>query len=147
MKLAHLIKNPTASREPFFAFRPHMLQKTARFFMQNFEGKILYAIKTNPEVHVLKTLYQEGVRSFELASLAEIALVHSLFHDVELYFMNPVKSRAAIREAYFNYGVRHFSLDTQVELEKILEETNYANDLSLRSEERRVGKECRSRWS
>lgn len=131
MKLAQLLKNPVASREPFFAFRPHMLQKSARFFLQNFNGKVLYAIKTNPEVHILKLLYQTGVRSFELASIAEIALAHSLFPDVDLYFMHPVKSRSAIREAYFNYGVRHFSLDTQVELKKILEETNYASDLTL----------------
>ena len=131
MKLAQLLKNPMASREPFFAFRPHMLQKSARYFMQNFSGKILYAIKTNPEIHVLKHLYDEGIRSFELASIAEIALVHSLFNDVELYFMNPVKSRSAIREAYFNYGVRHFSLDTQTELDKILEETHVAKDLNL----------------
>src|SRR3989338_1849621 len=131
MKLAQLLKNPAAQREPFFAFRPHMLQKTARFFMQNFNGKILYAIKTNPEIHVLKQLYEEGIRSFELASIAEIALVHSLFSDVELYFMHPVKPRASIREAYYHYGVRHFSLDTPTELEKILAETDHATDLSL----------------
>ena len=45
--------------------------------------------------------------------------------------MNPVKSRHAIKEAYFNYGVRHFSLDTNEELEKIVQCTNFANDLNL----------------
>ena len=45
--------------------------------------------------------------------------------------MNPVKSRVAIKKAYFNYGVRNFSLDTDDELEKIVKETNFANDLNL----------------
>ncbi|PIZ03988.1 MAG: ornithine decarboxylase [Gammaproteobacteria bacterium CG_4_10_14_0_8_um_filter_38_16] len=131
MKLAEFLKSPAASREPFFAFRPHILQKSARYFMQHFSGKILYAIKTNPELHVLKQLYAEGIRSFELASITEIALVYKHFPDAERYFMNPVKSRAAIREAYFKYGVRHFSLDARAELDKILEETDFAKDLHL----------------
>ena len=45
--------------------------------------------------------------------------------------MNAIKPRYAISEAYFKYDVRHFSLDTNDELEKILESTNYANDLNL----------------
>ncbi|OGT33609.1 MAG: ornithine decarboxylase [Gammaproteobacteria bacterium RIFCSPHIGHO2_02_FULL_39_13] len=131
MKLAEFLKSPAASREPFFAFRPHILRKSARYFLQHFNGKILYAIKTNPELHVLKHLYQEGIRSFELASLAEIALVREHFPDTECYFMNPIKSRAAIHDAYFQYGVRHFSLDSRAELDKILEETDFAKDLNL----------------
>lgn len=131
MKLAEFLKNPAAHREPFFAFRPHILQKAARFFMQHFDGKILYAIKTNPEKHVLEQLYQEGIRSFELASIAEIALVRSLFPDAECYFMHPIKSRPAIREAYFKYGIRNFSLDSRAELDKIVEETDFAKDLCL----------------
>ena len=131
MKLAEFLKSPAASREPFFAFRPHILRKSARYFLQHFNGKILYAIKTNPELHVLKHLYQEGIRSFELASLAEIALVREHFPDTECYFMNPIKSRAAIHDSYFQYGVRHFSLDSRAELDKILEETDFAKDLNL----------------
>jgi ornithine decarboxylase len=37
--------------------------------------------------------------------------------------MHPVKSRAAIKSAFYNYGVRHFAIDHHKELEKILEET------------------------
>lgn len=131
MKLAQLLKNPTAECEPFFAFRPHMLQKTARYFLDNFQAKVMYAIKTNPEIHVLQGLHDAGVRAFELASISEIARVHNLFPGVELYFMHPIKARSAIREAYFTYGVRNFSLDTKHELDKILEETDFAKDLNL----------------
>ena len=45
--------------------------------------------------------------------------------------MHTVKSRENIKEAYFNYGVKTFSLDTKDELIKIIESTNNAKDLEL----------------
>ena len=45
--------------------------------------------------------------------------------------MHTVKSRESIKQAYFNYGVKDFSLDTKEELIKILESTNNAKDLNL----------------
>jgi ornithine decarboxylase len=45
--------------------------------------------------------------------------------------MHPVKSREAIFDAYFNHGIRDFSLDSFDELQKILEVTKNAQDLGL----------------
>ena len=45
--------------------------------------------------------------------------------------MHTVKSRESIKDAYFKYNVKTFSLDTKDELIKILESTNYAKDLNL----------------
>ena len=45
--------------------------------------------------------------------------------------MHTVKSRESIKEAYFNYNVKAFSLDTKDELIKIIETTNEAKDLEL----------------
>ena len=45
--------------------------------------------------------------------------------------MHTVKSRESIKEAYFKYGVKTFSLDTKDELIKIIESTNHAKDLEL----------------
>ena len=45
--------------------------------------------------------------------------------------MNTVKSRDHIKDAYFNYNIRDFSLDTKEELQKIIEATNSAKDLIL----------------
>ena len=45
--------------------------------------------------------------------------------------MHTVKSRESIKEAYFNYGVKTFSLDTKDELIKIIKSTNNAEDLEL----------------
>ena len=45
--------------------------------------------------------------------------------------MHTVKSRESIKEAYFNYGIKTFSLDTKDELIKIIQSTNNAKDLEL----------------
>lgn len=117
--------------QPQFVFRPHTLTNTIHYFTHHFNGTSLYAVKTNPDPEILQYIYQNGIRHFDVASLEEIKLVYSLFPDSTLYFMHPIKSRHAIRHAYHHYGIRHFSLDSLKELNKILEETDHANDLCL----------------
>jgi ornithine decarboxylase len=46
-------------------------------------------------------------------------------------FMHPVKSRAAIKAAYFGHGVRTFAIDTLEELDKVREVTERAKDLNI----------------
>ncbi len=116
---------------PVIIYRPHALKRAVDTFLTQFNGDVMYAVKTNPDEHVLKDLWDNGVRRFDAASLHEVSLVRGLFPQAEIYFMHTVKSRKAIREAYHTYGVRHFSLDTQDELDKILAETGQANDLGL----------------
>jgi len=118
-------------QDPQFVFRPAVLNRAAAFFAKHFRGDVLYAVKTNPERHILSALRTQGISSFEVASLWEIELIRSLEPNAKIYFMNPVKSRNAIREAYFSHGVRHFSLDTEEELQKIQQETQHATDLGL----------------
>ncbi|MEE9381554.1 MAG: type III PLP-dependent enzyme, partial [Hyphomonadaceae bacterium] len=48
-----------------------------------------------------------------------------------LAFMHPVKNRQAIARAYHFFGCRTFVLDTADELQKILDETLFAKDLTL----------------
>lgn len=126
LRLAHSKPN-----QPIFAFRPTALENAAKYFVKNFQGKIMYAVKTNPEKHILQGLYRQGISAFDVSSLAEIDLIHSLFPHAQLFFMHPVKSRHDIREAYNHYYVRNFSLDCLDELNKILQETHYADDLTL----------------
>ena len=45
--------------------------------------------------------------------------------------MHTVKSRESIKEAYFKYDIKSYSLDTKDELIKIIESTNHAKDLEL----------------
>lgn len=110
---------------------PERITAAAGLFLSSFPGFALYAVKSNPTPYVLQHLYSAGIRHFDVASLNEVKLVHGLFPDAHMAFMHPIKSREAIRSAYFDYGVRDFVLDTPEELHKILEETKVAQDLTL----------------
>ena len=110
---------------PVYCLRPAVLRARARWFVDAFPGSVLYAVKCNPHPQVLKHLYAGGVRHYDTASLPEIAQVGELFSDATLYFMHPVKGRAAIRSADRVYGVRHYVVDHADELEKVLAETTH----------------------
>jgi ornithine decarboxylase len=103
----------------------------ARWFQDKFKGDVLYAVKANPSPWVVKTLWDNGVAAFDVASIPEIELVAEAAPGARMAFMHPVKSRAAISKAYFDYGVRTFSLDCHEELEKIIAATGGAKDLNL----------------
>jgi ornithine decarboxylase len=45
--------------------------------------------------------------------------------------MHTIKNRESIKEAYYQYGVKDFALDSKDELLKILQATNNAKDLNL----------------
>lgn len=115
----------------FISVRPHRLHESAKWFSQNFPGEAFYAVKANPAPHVLQELWNGGIRCFDVASLCEIRLTHSLFPNAKLAFMHPIKNFNVISIAYRDYGVRRFVLDSPEELEKIMKATNGASDLTL----------------
>ena len=116
---------------PVYCIRPNSIKTSTQFFKNNFPGKVLYAVKTNPNEKVLKHIIRNGIENFDTASINEILLIKKLKPDAHIYFMHTVKSRNDISEAYFNLGIRDFALDTKDELVKILEATNHAKDLTL----------------
>ena len=117
--------------KPIYCIRKKSIQIASKFFQEKFPGKILYAVKTNPNKEVLKTIIQSGIKQFDVASIEEIKTIKQLDPNLHCSYMHTVKSRENIKEAYFNYGVKDFSLDTKEELIKILESTNNAKDLNL----------------
>jgi len=117
--------------QPVTLLRPHAAQRAARFFAEKFPGKSLYAVKANPSPELITLLWDSGITHFDVASLAEVKLVYENAPDATLCFMHPVKAEEAIREAYADYGVRTFSLDSMDELDKIVRATNGATDLTL----------------
>ena len=116
---------------PVVCARPERLARAARWFQDNFSGDAFYAVKANPAPWAVETLWRAGVNSFDVASLPEIRLVSELCPGARIAFLHPVKSREAIRAAYFDYGVRIFSLDCEAELDKIISVTGGAKDLTL----------------
>lgn len=127
---AETLLNSSKREQPVLAFRPHAARRAADWFLTNFPGRILYAVKANDAPHILDTLSATGLRDFDVASLKELESI-SRIGGANAHVMNPVKSRELIRKAYFDYGVRTFTLDSEAELEKILAETGNARDLTL----------------
>ncbi len=117
--------------QPVTLLRPHAARRAARFFVEKFPGRSLYAVKANPSPDLLQLLWDSGITHYDVASIAEIRLVAETLPQAVQCFMHPVKAEEAIAEAYFDHGVRTFSLDTIEELDKIVRATKGASDLSL----------------
>ncbi|MEG3085841.1 type III PLP-dependent enzyme [Sphingomonas sp. PB4P5] len=117
--------------QPVTLIRPHAAARAARFFVEKFPGRSLYAVKANPSPDLIQTLWDSGITHYDVASIAEVRLVARLLPQATLCFMHPVKAAEAIEEAYFTHGCRTFSLDSLEELEKIQIATRYAEDLTL----------------
>ena len=123
--------NQLRPTKPVYCIRKKSIKLASKYFQKNFPGKILYALKTNPHPVVLKTVLESGINNFDVASIKEIETVRKLNPKADCSYMHTVKSRESIKDAYYKYNVKTFSLDTKDELIKILENTNHAKDLNL----------------
>ena len=117
--------------KPIYCIRKKSIQSASNYFRNKFPGKVLYAVKTNSHPEVLKTIVESGIENFDVASIQEIKDIRAISPDAKCSYMHTVKSRESIKEAYFNYNIKAFSLDTKDELIKIIEATNQAKDLEL----------------
>jgi ornithine decarboxylase len=130
---AHLVSEKRPER-PVLASRPHAAARAARWFLKNFPGDVAYAYKANSSPFLIGALYGAGIRHFDVASVPELEDAVTI-PGATLHFMHPVKSRESIRKAYHTHGIKSFSLDSEDELKKIIDETTGpkgpARDLAL----------------
>ena len=117
--------------EPVYCIRTSSIRTAASYFQKIFPGKVLYAVKTNPHPKVLKTIIDSGIKNFDVASIKEIETIKKISSTVNCYYMNTIKNRNHITEAYFNYNIKSFALDSKDELLKIIQCTKNAKDLNL----------------
>jgi len=117
--------------DPVYCIRPDSIKTACGWFKKNFPGKILYAVKTNPHEKILKYIVESGIEKFDVASINEIKLIKRIYPKAHAYYMNTIKSREHIKEAYFNYNIKDFAFDSKDELQKIIEATDNAKDLTL----------------
>jgi ornithine decarboxylase len=121
--------------QPVTLLRPHAAHRAARFFVEKFPGRSLYAVKANPSPELLQILWDAGVTHYDVASIGEVRLVSETLPDAVQCLMHPVKAEEVIAEAYFGHGVKTFALDTMDELDKIVRATATdgapATDLNL----------------
>ena len=123
--------NQLKPEQPIYCIRKKSIQSASTYFRNKFPGKVLYAVKTNSHPEILKTIVESGIENFDVASIQEIKDIRAISPDAKCSYMHTVKSRENIKEAYFNYNIKVFSLDTKDELIKIIEATNQAKDLEL----------------
>ena len=123
--------NQLKPEKPIYCIRKKSIQLASAYFRNKFPGKVLYAVKTNSHPEVLKTIVECGIENFDIASIQEIKDIRAINPNAKCSYMHTVKSRESIKEAYFKYNVKAFSLDTKDELIKIIETTNEAKDLEL----------------
>ena len=114
-----------------YCIRKNSIKIACNWFNKNFPGEVLYAVKTNPHEEVVKEIKNSRINKFDTASIEEIKIVKKIVPDAECFYMNAIKSREHIKEAYFNYNIKSFALDTKDELLKIIEATENAQDLNL----------------
>ncbi len=117
--------------QPVALARPHRLAHAAAWLAARFPGDIHYAVKANASSWAIRALADAGLTHFDVASPSELALVAEHAPGAAAAFMNPVKNRRAIAQAYFDLGCRAYALDHGEELGKIIEETGAAKDLTL----------------
>ena len=130
-KTVEELVNQLKPEKPVYCIRKNSIKSAVKYFLKNFPGKILYAIKTNPHPLIIKNIIESGIQQFDVASIEEIKVIRDFSKTAKCSYMHTVKSRESIKEAYFKYGVKTFSLDTKDELIKIIECTNKAKDLEL----------------
>ena len=118
---AKSVSRALAPDEPVILNRPHAAKRAAKFFVEKFPGKVLYAVKANPAPDLIEVLWDAGVTHYDVASIAEVRLVRKTLPEAKLCFMHPIKTPGAIREAYHTHGVKTFSLDSIEELQKIVD--------------------------
>ena len=123
--------NQLKPEKPIYCIRKNSVTIATKFFQKNFPGDILYAVKTNPHPIIIKTLLESGINQFDVASIEEIKRVREFTSTAKCSFMHTIKSPESIKKAYFDFGIKIFSLDTKEELIKIIRNTNNAKDLEL----------------
>ena len=123
--------NQLKPEKPIYCIRKKSIQSASTYFRNKFPGKVLYAVKTNSHPEVLKAIVESGIENFDVASIQEIKDIRAIAPNAKCSYMHTVKSRESIKDAYFNYNIKTFSLDTKDELIKIIEATNQAKDLEL----------------
>ncbi len=110
--------------DPVLISRLAEARQMAREVVRTFPGSVAYAVKVCDRPEVLQALHEGGVREWDVASIHEVRNLRAQFPNATLHYMNPVKSREHIVEAY-ELGVRVYAFDCERELRKIAESTGH----------------------
>ncbi len=110
--------------EPVYCIYPHIYREKAKSFLEGFPGRVLYAVKANPEPTVIQLLREAGIQHYDCASLPEVKLAHSIDPTAKKYFMTPARIRGSASIAQNQFNVHHFVVDHLNGLKQLLAEIN-----------------------
>ena len=117
--------------EPLYLVQPEKISSAAKQFLDGFPGDVLYAVKANPHPVALRQLWDAGIRHFDTASLGEIESVKTLLPEAICHFMAPVRLPGQAKAAFEQHGVTDFVVDSESELDKLLDETGKPTKLRV----------------
>ncbi len=106
---------------PVMVFSPTKLEQLAHRFLAGFPGLVTYAVKSNPDEVVIRTLTAAGIKGFDVASPYEIDLIGRLAPGAARHYHNPVRARPEIAHAV-QAGITSWSVDSHSELEKLFDQ-------------------------
>ena len=67
---------------PVYCIRLNEIKKSVKFFKKNFPGKILYAVKTNPNEKIIKQIIANGINDLSLKRAEYAAIIKKDGFDV-----------------------------------------------------------------
>jgi len=108
--------------EPVYCIYPRLLHNDVKQFIGGFPGRVMYAVKANPDPRIVEQVLAAGIRDVDAASIEEMELVHAIDPSIRCYFMAPVRLRGAVERAYTAHNVRDFVVDHRDELLRVAAE-------------------------
>ncbi len=88
--------------QPVTLIRPHAASRAARFFVEKFPGRSMYAVKANPSPDLLKVLWESGITHYDVASIAEVRLVARTVPRRDPVLHAPGQGRGSDRRGVFH---------------------------------------------
>lgn len=110
--------------EPVYCLQPAKFKTAAQRFLDGFPGDPMYAVKANPDPHVVELVWASGIRHFDTASLGEVQMIKTRFPDATCHFMAPVRLPGHAKAAFEQFGVTDYVIDCDFELDKLLNEVS-----------------------
>lgn len=111
------LKNP---QEPIQCFSANKLKQRIDLFQNSFPGDVSYAVKANPSLLIIKAAALAGLKTFDVASPAEMDLVSQYANGAVMHYHNPIRATHEIEQAWHKHQCRRYSIDEASELRKIL---------------------------
>lgn len=125
------IENPLLEQPPILKMSKALLQKQAKFFIENFAGETSYAVKANSESLVIAELVKAGITTFDVASLHEMKIVRDILPTATLHYHNPIRSHQEVSIALHLYGCKRFSVDHIDALQALYEQASDASEIEV----------------